>query len=117
MEFINAEDKVPTVEVQIWNVVEEKLATSYATVYDGETKKSSQSCTAKRAIDATKDFNIKTGKAYNFLAGFRVYTGLNENTAITHGDADSLQTFTLEGAKSALALAAFSIAALSTTIF
>ena len=41
MEFINAEDKVPNVEEQIWKVVEEKLATSYATVYDGENKKSS----------------------------------------------------------------------------
>ena len=68
MEFINAETITPNPqEEQIWGKVEDKLEQSYAST-------PGQACTARRAIDATKDFNIKTGKDYAFLAGFKVFS-------------------------------------------
>ena len=52
MEFINAETITPSPqEEQIWGKVEDKLEQSYAST-------PGQACTARRAIDATKDFNI-----------------------------------------------------------
>ena len=77
MEFINAETRVPREEEQIWISVDEKLESSYASTYDSVDIKSSQACTARRAIDATRNFNIKTGKSYNFLAGYSIFPTIN----------------------------------------
>ena len=87
MEFINAEERVPSVEDQVWIQPEEKLDTAYQTVIDGDTV--AQSCSAKRPIDDTKDFNLKTGKSYVFYAGYKLFDTINSSTASVEGDSES----------------------------
>ena len=87
MEFVNAEDRVPRSEEQVWTTVDEKLETSYAST--SADSKSSQACTSRRAIDATKDFNLKTGRAYTFLAGYSVFDAINSTLPSATGDSSS----------------------------
>ena len=115
MEFINAETRTPDEsENMIWKPVEAKLAESYKSDWDAPTQKSLQACTASRAIDATKDFNIKSGVDYNFLAGFKVFPSKDATDSTARGDSTGNLSFKLEGAQAGLTIAASSIIALST---
>ena len=54
---------------------------------DGD--KLAQSCTAKRAIDDTKDFNLKTGKMYSFYAGYKLFDTINSSAPFIYADSES----------------------------
>ena len=90
-------------------MVEDKLEQSYAST-------PGQACTARRAIDATKDFNIKTGKDYAFLAGFKVFSTKDSTDVLAKGDSSAALSFMLEGATLGLSVAATSLIAVSAII-
>ena len=116
MEFIDAETRTPTSDAQVWEVVDEKLVTSYASRYEPSESMSSQACTSRRAIDNTDNFFIKSGKEYNFLSGFSIFESLTSTEPTSAGDSAAL-TFTLDSAQSGLTTLVSLMVALTVFIY
>ena len=112
---INFEDLVDD-KNQVWRADTVNPFSSFRSRYDSETRTSSQSCTAVRAVDDNTNFMIKVG-SYKFLTGYRIFKSsenISEQQALFSGESDEIVALFERGVIGLAPMAASTLAILIT---